>query len=62
MSSEDNETQERHIELQREYIKLLEKEIQETAPLAAMRGWVSTQIVQGEELRQKLNQFDKRNS
>ena len=37
-----------------DYIEMLSAELEETAPLAAMRGWKSSRIEEGRRLREAL--------
>ena len=55
----DKKKQDRHIMLQQEYINLLESECKEAGALAAFRGWESSRVLQGEELRRKLSEYDR---
>lgn len=43
------------IALQEEYIALLCEELNDTAQQAAIRGWKSKRVEQGERLREKIN-------
>ena len=49
----------KYISLLKEYINMLDKELKETSPLAYAKGWRSTQVEYGVELRKKLNVYDK---
>lgn len=49
----------KYISLLKEYINMLDKELKETSPLAYVKGWRSTQVEYGVELRKKLNVYDK---
>lgn len=47
------------IEAQKEYIKLLVEELNETVPIANAHGWKSSKFEQGKIIRDKIDLFEK---
>lgn len=53
-----NEDTQKYINLLKDYISVLNKELSETSSLAYIKGWKSTRVKEGEEIRKKLNVYD----
>lgn len=47
------------IKLYKEYIELLEQELNELAPLPYLNGWRSTKIEEGKKLRDNIRRLEK---
>jgi len=52
---------EEYISLLKEYIKALGNELDDAVNIAAIHGWKSTRIKEGELMRDKIENFEKNN-
>ena len=52
------EDQEKLIKLYKEYMDLLEEEIDELVPLASVHGWKTSRFERGSALRKKIKELE----